>query len=244
MGCAMKKQAISMGLFLMILVSSLACDASGVVTPTAGIPSTPEIATLASIAFNAPVPTIAQVAPVATVAPAAAGTLIAPVRTNITVTPIKTGSPTPTATAVPNSRSNPVPAGSVFQVDDLQLFVSNITRPADGIVQSGNALNFSNEAGAGKEYMFVKVGITCEKPADQECILSVYNFKALGSDAVLINPEITIAGVDGLLTSTIFYGGATKTGNIPYIVTKGDANIQLVYQTSLGDKVYLALPAN
>lgn len=241
MGCAMKKQAISMGLFLMILVSSLACDASGVVTPTAGMPSTPEIATLASIAFNAPVPTVPQGAPVASVA---ADTLIAPVRTNTTVTPIKTTTPTPTATAVPNSRSNPLPAGSPVQIDDLQLVVRGITRPADGIVQSGNALNFNNQAGTGKEYMFVEVGITCEKPADQECILSVYNFKALGSDAVLVNPEITIAGVDGLLTSTIFYGGATKTGNIPFIVTKGDANILLVYQTSLGDKVYLALPAN
>ena len=92
--------------------------------------------------------------------------------------------------------------------------------------------------------MFVNVTITCGKPADQECILSVYNFKVLGSDGVLINPETTIAGVDSLLTSTIFFGGATKTGNIAFIVQKGDANISLVYQTSLGDKFYLALPPN
>ena len=82
----------------------------------------------------------------------------------------------------------------------------------------------------------------CEIPADQECILSVFNFKALGSDGVLINPETTIAGVDGLLISKIFYGGTNQTGNVPFIVTQGDANILLVYQTSLGDKVYLALP--
>ena len=70
----------------------------------------------------------------------------------------------------------------------------------------------------GNEYMFVNASISCEKPADQQCILSMYTFKVVGSDGVLVSPEITIAGVDGLLKSSPFFGGVTETGNIPIIV--------------------------
>jgi hypothetical protein len=239
----MKKQAVLLSLFLIILFSMLACDVSGAVTPTPGVIASPEVATIATIAFNAPVPADTQSAPVATegltatVPPLAAGTSIAK------TTPTKTGTPTPTATVVPNSRSNPIPAGSVFHLNDLQIVVSGITRPADDIVRNANALNFDNAAGAGKEYMFVDLSVTCNRPADQQCILSVYNFKVLGSEGVLINPVTTIAGVNGLLKDSPFFGGATETGNIPFIVTSGDANVLLVYQTVLGDAFYLALPA-
>ena len=160
-----------------------------------------------------------------------------------TATPGKTGTPTPTATVVSNSRSNPLPVGSEVRVDSMRFVVNGITRPADEIVRSANSLNFNNAAGTGKEYMFVNASITCEKPADQQCILSVYAFKVVGSVGVLVSPEITIAGVDGLLKSSPFFGGITETGSIPFIVTSGDANILLVYQTVLGDTFYLALPA-
>ncbi len=239
----MNKQTILMGLFLIILFSSLACDASATVTPAVGLPATPQVATLASIDLNAPVASPVQAAPAATEALVATETPANATPTSPAGAPVKTATPTSTATMVPNSRSNPVAAGTAAQVETFQILVNGIVRPADSIVQSANALNFTNAAGTGKEYLFVKVSLTCEKPADQECILSVFNFKSLGSDGVLINPETTIAGVDGLLTSKIFYGGTTQTGNIPFIVTKGDANILLVYQTSLGEKVYLTLPA-
>jgi len=82
--------------------------------------------------------------------------------------------------------------------------------------------------------LFVNVSIPCEKPAEQQCILSIYDFKVPGSEGVLIDPEMTIPGVEGLLMGTPFFAGATEMENIPFIVTTGDANIILGLSNGIG----------
>ena len=265
-GCAMNKQAISKSLLQVILITSLVSAACGQATATPGVAATPEIATLVSINFNQPAPAMTPatapatapatvpgalvatdgvaviVTPAASQAVAATNTAAGSSGSKATATAMKTALATVTFTAVPNSRSNPVAAGMSVQTDNLEITVSGIIRPADSIVTSGNALNFNNAAGTGKEYLFVKVSITCEKPADQQCILNTYDFKAIGADGVLIKSETTIAGVDNLIKSVPFYGGSVVSGSIPFIVTQGDASVEMVYQTVLGETLYMALP--
>jgi len=258
----MNKQAISKSLLQVILITSLVSAACGQATATPGVAATPEIATLVSINFNQPAPAMTPatapatvpgapvatdgvaviVTPAASQAVAATNTAAGSSGSKATATAMKTALATVTFTAVPNSRSNPVAAGMSVQTDNLEITVSGIIRPADSIVTSGNALNFNNAAGTGKEYLFVKVSITCEKPADQQCILNTYDFKAIGADGVLIKSETTIAGVDNLIKSVPFYGGSVVSGSIPFIVTQGDASVEMVYQTVLGETLYMALP--
>lgn len=208
----MKKQVVLIGVFLVLLISIIACGSSGVVVITPTENQTGDQGAL-TISQGSPEPT---------------------------KVPRPTNAPLPTATVpVGTSRSNPAPVGAEVHVEDMKFVVTGIVRPTDSIVKKGNM--FNSEAGTGKEYMFVTLSITCEKTTDQQCTLNVYAFKALGSDGIQKDPEF-IAGVEDLLEFTTFYGGATVTGNIPFIVTQGDANVLLVYQPLFGDSFYLALP--
>ena len=160
-----------------------------------------------------------------------------------TVKPPEPTSPaesTPTATMLfGNTRSNPAPFGSSVLVEGMEFLVTGVVRPADSIVSKGNYFNY--KPATGEEWLFVKLSVTCKKPSDQHCILSIDSLKVLGSDGILVD-GLGAAGVDGLLQDITFYGGAKVTGNTPFIVTKGDKSILLVYQSSLGDSFYFALP--
>jgi hypothetical protein len=118
--------------------------------------------------------------------------------------------------------------------------VTGMVRPADTEVKNGNM--FNSEAPSGKEYMFVTLSIKCELSTDKQCNYSSFNLKALGGDGILNDAEFMVTGVDGLLEDTTFYGGASISGNVPFLVNKGDTAILLVYQPFLGDSFYLALP--
>ena len=146
-----------------------------------------------------------------------------------------------TSTVAPlgTSRSNPAPVGSAIQADDMEFIVTGVVRPADSAVSSGNS--FNDKPGSGKEYIFITLSATCKLSSDQQCTLSTYSVKVLGSDGILVDVSF-ISGVDGLLEGTTFYGGANIAGNIPFIVNQGDTDVLLVYQPFLGDSFYLALP--
>jgi hypothetical protein len=90
--------------------------------------------------------------------------------------------------------------------------------------------------------MFLNLRVKCEESTDKQCNYSNFSLKALGSDGVLNDAEFMVVGVSGLLEDTTFYGGATISGNVPFLVNKGDTNVLLVYQPFLGDSFYLALP--
>lgn len=53
--------------------------------------------------------------------------------------------------------------------------------------------------------------------------------------------EWFVAGVDGLFNGGEFYGDATLSGNIPFIISIDETDLLLVYEQFLGDTFYLAI---
>lgn len=148
--------------------------------------------------------------------------------------------PTPTA-ALGTSRSNPAPPGSEIFADGMKFLVLGVTRPATDVVMSGNM--FNTEPEDGQEYIFVSLSVTCEKDIDSECNFSPFVLKLVGSKGVERDAEVFVSGVDGLLETTDFFGEATITGDIPFIVDTDETDLILVHQPLfLGDEFYLALP--
>jgi len=148
------------------------------------------------------------------------------------------------STATPElgaARSNPAPPGSEVVADDMRFVVTGITRPATSIVMAGNAFNTRPEEG--QEYVFVGISVTCEKSTDVECSLLTLSLKLVGSKGIEYDFKWFVSGVDGLLEDTQFFGGATISGNIPFIIDADETDLILVYEPFLfGDKFYLALP--
>jgi hypothetical protein len=147
----------------------------------------------------------------------------------------------PTIAAIGSARSNPAPVGSEVIADDMKFMVKSIVRPADQKVAEGNMFNATPEAN--KEYMFVEIQVTCTKTPDEKCTFSSYDVKALGSSGVLLENEMFMAGVSGLIESKEFFGGATMSGFVPFIVDKGDSPL-LVYDPMFsftGQEFYLSL---
>lgn len=146
----------------------------------------------------------------------------------------------PTATKpVGTSRSNPAPAGSEVVTDDMAFEVLGFTRPATDIVMSGNQFNTAPEGG--QEYIFVNLQVTCQKSSDEQCNFSTFSISLLGSSGVKRDAELFVAGVDGLLEGGDFYGGATLSGNIPFIIDTDESDLLIVYEPFLGDTFYLAI---
>lgn len=148
--------------------------------------------------------------------------------------------PEPTAPPVGTTRGNPAPVGSKVTVDDMEFVILGVTRPANDIVMAGNM--FNTEPEEGQEYMFVSVQVTCAKSSDETCSVGIYNITLVGSAGVSRDAEWFVTGVDGLLDSSEFYGGATVTGNIPFIVNVDETDLVFVYEPLFGDAFYLAVP--
>ena len=195
----MKRQNLLIGIFLILVISIIACGSSSVVVTT---PIANQSGVQSSSTSQAPSSSTAKV-------------------------PLGT------------SRSNPAPVGSAVHVSDMDFVVTGVVRPADSFMSKGNM--FNETPVAEKEYMFVTLSVTCTLASDKQCTFSTYNLKALGSDGVLAD-ESMAAGVAGLIEDKTFYGGAKLTGNLPFLVTKGDTGILLVYQPIIGDSFYLSLP--
>ena len=148
--------------------------------------------------------------------------------------------PEPTATKpVGTSRSNPAPTGSAVLTDDMEFVVLGFTRPATDIVMSAN--QFNTEPEEGQEYVFVELQVTCKKSTDEQCNLLALNFSLLGSAGVQRDQEIFLAGVDGLLEGGDFYGEASLSGNLAFIVGTDETDLLIVYEPFFGDTFYLAI---
>ena len=107
----------------------------------------------------------------------------------------------PTAKVPPGtSQSNPAPVGSEIIADNMKFVITGSVRPADGIVSSGDM--FNAQPGAYQQYLFANLSVTCETSIDQQCHLSVFRIKLIGSDGIACYPERVISGVDGILVST------------------------------------------
>lgn len=147
----------------------------------------------------------------------------------------------PSATSgVGTVRSNPAPVGSEVLADDMAFVVTGSTRPATDIIMAGNP--FNTEPEPNQEYILVNIQITCKKSTDEKCDMFSSSFSVLGSTGISRDPEIIVAGVDGLLDFNIdFYGGAVVAGSIPFIVEIGETDLLLVYEPFWGDNFFLAL---
>lgn len=163
---------------------------------------------------------------------------------NDTPTAVQSTTPTAVPTKTPKlgtTRSNPAPVGSEVTADDMTFVITGTTRPADEIVKSGNM--FNTEAETGKEYIFVNLNIICNKSADNKCSFTpMFSTKLIGSLGIEYDLSYFLAGVEGLLESTEFYGGATISGILPFIVGVGETDLILLYDPFLGSTFYLAVP--
>lgn len=166
--------------------------------------------------------------------------------------PKTTQTPKPTATKIPTStntplpsgetRDNPIPYGAPVDIGgDKVLKVMGIVRPADDIVLNANM--FNEEPETGKEYLQVEIQIVCNKPPDKKCYFETNNLKTVGSDGNVLEEEIFVSGVEGMLEAGEFFGDATRTGKMFFMVDKGDENVVLFYEPLLfGSPTYIALP--
>ena len=158
------------------------------------------------------------------------------------IEPTKTAGPTETK-QVGTARSNPAPVGSEVIADDMSFIVIGITRPATNIIMAGNM--FNEEPEAGEEYIFIEMEITCLVSMDEVCSFNpMFTVTMIGSAGIEHDSEWMVAGVDGLLESTEFYGGATISGSIPFIISQDETDLILLYEPLFGDTFYLEIPEN
>ncbi|HAE86243.1 MAG TPA: hypothetical protein DCG78_07060 [Anaerolineaceae bacterium] len=144
------------------------------------------------------------------------------------------------APKVGTARSNPAPVGSEVIADNMAFKILGATRPADEIIMAGNPFNTAPEEG--EEYVLVELQATCQKSSDEQCRLNPFNISLIGSSGVMHDSEIMVAGVDGLLKSTEFYGGVTVSGTLPFIIGQEETDLILVYDPIFGDAFYLEIP--
>lgn len=145
----------------------------------------------------------------------------------------------PTMPPIGTSRNNPAPVGSEVSSEGMSFLVLSSTRPATDIVMEGNM--FNTEPEEGQEYIFVELQVTCLKPSDQQCNFYLTNFTLVGSSGIGRDSKLFLSGVDGLLETSDFYGGASISGQIAFIVDQNETDLILVHDPFLGDVFYLAI---
>jgi hypothetical protein len=135
------------------------------------------------------------------------------------------------------SRDNPYPVGEVVSVEDMTFEVTGITRPADSIVAAGNV--FNTAAKDGQEYLFIKLKVTCELPADDTCTFSLLNFSIVESDGSAYDAELFVADVADMLEDQDFAGGEVLEGNIAFIIHQAETAPVLMYESFSQETFYM-----
>jgi hypothetical protein len=163
----------------------------------------------------------------------------------VSVKPGGTDSNNPQSTSVEETkpvgtvRSNPAPKGSIVTADKMDFSVLETIRPADEIVMAGN--QFNTKPDEGYQYILIKLQIKCNKSSDETCSISQFNFELIGDEGIIYDSEWMLAGVEGMLESKEFYGGATVSGYIGSIIKSSDTAIVLTYDPFIGDKFYMSV---
>lgn len=153
-------------------------------------------------------------------------------------TPLDTNNSKPTS-VMGSVRSNPIPRGFGVTADNMDFYVTKTIRPADHIVTAGNMFNTKPEQGY--EYIFVELWIKCNKTTDKTCYMSPFDFEMIGNEGIVYDSEWMLAGVEGMLERKEFYGEATISGYIAYIVKSSDTTLILSYDPFLGQKFYMSI---
>ena len=159
--------------------------------------------------------------------------------------PAATETPQPTDTPVPvgSTKENPAPVGTAVNAKEFSIVVNRVVRPADKIVAEGNMFNKAPESG--QEYVQIFVTITCSADAKTKCSASPYDFKLSGSNGIVYDAETFLAGVDGMLESTEFYGGAKlEEKSIFFLAGTGETNAVMEFEAGLlfRESAFFAIP--
>lgn len=149
----------------------------------------------------------------------------------------------PTETSVPygNTRENPYPMNTPVNIGgDMEITVLGVERTANAKVAEGNMFNATPESGS--EYMIVTVGVKCNKPSNEKCTFSSFEFKVVGSDGQ-VQDQASVAGVQSALEPfPEFFGGSVLGGGMVYLVKEGDARTVLFYDPLFTEKlIYFAV---
>lgn len=133
------------------------------------------------------------------------------------------------------ARDNPYPVGRYADLGDVGMAVQGVVRPATDKVIGFNM--FNKKPGAESEYMQVTLELKCNKSAASKCLFSAGDLKVVGSDGVIFQ-NTSVAGDDKAIVFAEFFGGATSSGRVYFIVTKGDEGAVMFYDPIFGDDVY------
>ncbi len=155
------------------------------------------------------------------------------------VSPTEPAPPTETPKPLGSARSNPAPPGFEVSLGEITLVVGEVIRPATEIIMIGNM--FNTEPEEGQEYILVEVSTRCDKGSDDTCNISGFEFSLIGSTGVVHDSEWLISGVDGLYEGGEFFGGATITGYLPFIIGQDEIDLILKYEELFVGEAYLAL---
>lgn len=144
-------------------------------------------------------------------------------------------------TSIGSVRGKPAPFGSRVTIGDLTLSIEDFNRPADEIVSAGNPFNRKPEKG--EEFVMILLKAACEKGENQTCRLGPYaELAVLGSEGIAHEAEWLLAGIDGQMEPTEFYGGATVSGKLFFLVGEQETDLVLRYRAFLGgEEAFLAV---
>lgn len=137
------------------------------------------------------------------------------------------------------SRFNPAPSGTAIEIDDMTLSVTQVVFPADAIVRDGSFLNSTPEPAS--NYVLVELAARCNLPPDSSCRLSGLEFTLVDTAGIAHNPRLWIAGVPGKFEGSEFFGGATKSGYLIYVINGDPGDYILKYEALFGGEAYLTL---
>jgi hypothetical protein len=169
-----------------------------------------------------------------------------------------TPAPTKTQTQAPigSVRSKPVPAGSEITADGMTFLVKSVIRPADRLLERG--YSSSNKPEEGQEYIFVDLSLTCAKSSDGKCSFNRYYTGLVGSkgikraalyisfyQAFYVGTPTPTPEPFKILEEKDFYGGASVSGYLGFLVDKDETDLLFVYeyQDNHDDKeIYMSLP--
>lgn len=138
------------------------------------------------------------------------------------------------------SRFHPAPPGTAVRIDDMTLSITEIVFPADTEVREGSLFNPTPEPAA--DYVLVGIAATCNLAPEASCRLSGLEFSLVDPAGIAHNPRVLIAGVPGKFEGGEFFGGATKTGYLVFVIEGQPSDYILKYEVLFGGEAYLQLP--
>lgn len=145
-----------------------------------------------------------------------------------TFQPSSTPLPTESNNEAGKTRENPIPLGTEKTVGNMAFVITNILRPADEIVTTGNMFNTKPEAT--QEYLMIEARSTCLLDSSNKCSFTPMELKAVGSDGNVINSQFVVSGVPGQFESGETFGGSAKAGRLFFLVPKGDPGVVIFYE--------------